>query len=575
MNCYFNSIRPYILGLTIFYISNLAYAQNNTLLIQDINCIDVENGQVNARDVLIQNGSIKDIGKLSAPSDAQIVNGKDKYLMPGMVDGHIHLFQSGGIYTRPDVIDLRKFKPYEEERQWLQENAHDLLRRYLRCGITTVVDVGGPMYNYDIRDKYKGDSNYPNIFLTGPLVSTYQPAAFDIEDSPIIKVNSKEEAIALVHKQAERQPDFIKIWYIALPNQTAESTYEIIEATIKESHQLGYPVTVHATQLNTAKLAVKAGADILVHSVDDPIDQEFIKMLEDNKVSYIPTLVVHGNYIESFINEPLLTNEDFKYANPHILGTLFDPRHLDTDFYSSIKPYAETFKAQLRRQDSIRQLNLKMLSNTNVNITTGTDAGNIGTMHASSFFEELKSMQNSGLTNLQILQASTINAAKMLGQSDQFGQIKKGLQADLIILNDNPIEDLKHLQEPAFVIKSGHLMKADSIVIDSSVDLAQKQLNAYNARKIDPFLEPYSDDVEIYNFPDVLSAKGKENIRPGYASMFENLNNLHCELVNRIDLGNTVIDREKVRGFPGREFSEVIAVYKIEDGKIARVYFIR
>ena len=105
--------------------------------------------------------------------------------------------------------------------------------------------------------------------------------------------------------------------------------------------------------------------------------------------------------------------------------------------------------------------------------------------------------------------------------------------------------------------------------------LAQQQLDAYNARDIDAFMEPYSDSLEIYNFPNQLTGKGKENIRPGYANMFQNSPDLHCELVNRIVLGNTVIDQEKVTGIPGLELLEAIAIYKIKDGKIAQVYFIR
>ncbi|MEM8897020.1 MAG: nuclear transport factor 2 family protein [Bacteroidota bacterium] len=105
--------------------------------------------------------------------------------------------------------------------------------------------------------------------------------------------------------------------------------------------------------------------------------------------------------------------------------------------------------------------------------------------------------------------------------------------------------------------------------------LAQEQLDAYNARDIDAFLAPYADSVEIYNFPDQFVYAGKENMRSRYGNMFEKTPDLHCELVNRIVMGNTVIDQEKVTGIPGRELLEAIAIYKIKDGKIAQVYFVR
>jgi len=105
--------------------------------------------------------------------------------------------------------------------------------------------------------------------------------------------------------------------------------------------------------------------------------------------------------------------------------------------------------------------------------------------------------------------------------------------------------------------------------------LAQQQLDAYNSGDIEAFLVPYSEDVEIYNFPDQLTAKGKDQIRPNYENMFKDLPDLHCELVNRIVLGNTVMDHEKVTGLKGIESLEVIAIYKIKDDKIAQVYFVR
>ena len=269
-------------------------------------------------------------------------------------------FSQGAFIHVPDAIDLREFKDYEDEIKWVRNNAGDLLKRYLSLGITTVIDPGGPMANYRLRDSFNRSDNYATLLLTGPLVSTYQPKAFQISDAPIIKVNNEQEAIDLVKKQLPYKPDFIKIWYIVLSNQTAETTYPIIEATIKESHKNNLKVAVHATQLKTAKLAIKAGADILVHSVDEPVDEEFIAMLVKNKVTYIPTLMVHGKYVEVFNKNPNFSKEDFLYAHPIPLGSLMDPLHLpkgnDLDNFES---YLPKINKNLIRDDSIRKANLK------------------------------------------------------------------------------------------------------------------------------------------------------------------------------------------------------------------------
>lgn len=552
-------------------------AQEGSLLLKNITCIDVVTGTAKPGHVLIREGKIAEItsGK-NIPAADRIVDGTGKWLIPGLVDAHIHLFQSGGIYTRPDVVDLTAFRPYAEEQKWVRENATDLLRRYLRLGITTVIDVGGPLANYALRDKVRNAGAMPNLFLTGPLISTYQPEAFQIDDPPIIKVSTPEEAVALVQKQLPYKPDFIKIWYIVLPDQSAASTYDIVRATIEESHRHNLKVAVHATELSTAKLAMQAGADILVHSVDDPVDDDFIRQLREKQMVYIPTLIVHGKYIETFLQKPNLSPEDFRHANPEALGSLFDPGHFpDPHPLTRYQQYAGRLTESLRAQENQRLRNLNLIAGKPVTIATGTDAGNIGTQHASSYYQEIAQMKKAGMSNAHILTASTLNGAKAIGKEQQLGSIESGKIADLVVLNADPLADIEAIKNIHYIIKDGHLLSPDSLAIETPENLAQQQLNAYNARNLEAFVAPYSEDVEIYNFPNELLSRGKATMRQEYGAMFTQLSDLHVELVNRIVLGNTVIDQERVTGIPGVEVLEAVAIYKIENNKIARVYFLR
>lgn len=105
--------------------------------------------------------------------------------------------------------------------------------------------------------------------------------------------------------------------------------------------------------------------------------------------------------------------------------------------------------------------------------------------------------------------------------------------------------------------------------------LAQEQLDAYNNRDIDAFMKPYSDDVKVYQFPDKLLYEGNGPMRDQYARYFGMTPDLHATLVNRIVQGNTVIDQEEVTRVTGEEPAKAIAIYKIKNGKIAEVYFIK
>lgn len=573
-----NSSKTHFLFAILLLLSVSAWSQQpQPILFQDVSYFHSPSQSFKKGSVLVENGKVKSIGKQSTVAGMmEVVNGKGKYLIPGLTDAHIHLFQSGGLYTRPDALDLTSVRSYDEERTWLKEHAGELMQRYLRLGITTLIDVGGPLSNFEIRDQFQESNQHPNLFLTGPLISTYQPKAFEIEDAPIIKAHSVEEAIELVRAQLPHQPDFIKIWYIDLPDQSAASTYDIVEATIKEAHSHQLKVAVHATQLATAKLALKAGADILVHSVDDPLDKEFISTVKKRGVVYIPTLVVHGNYRRVFGRTYVPSKLDFLYADPFTLGSLYDARNGSMEeIFSKFPDYMA--KSLPKHEEHVRnQLdNLKLLQKEGIVVATGTDAGNIGTLHASSYFDELAAMAKSGLSNGEILLASTLGGAKTVDKESELGSIDVGKNADLVLLNANPLEDIQNLSQVAMVVKGGEKVNLDKLAAASPEELAQQQLNGYNARDIDAFLAPYAEDVEIYSFPGELESKGKDKMREQYAGMFERVPDLHCELVNRIVEGNTVIDHEWVTISKERPLIKAIAIYKIENGKIAKVYFVQ
>ena len=118
------------------------------------------------------------------------------------------------------------------------------------------------------------------------------------------------------------------------------------------------------------------------------------------------------------------------------------------------------------RLTTIALKNLKTLEDAGVTIAAGTDAGNIGTIHGPALFREFQLMKEAGLTNMQILQCATENAAKLFGGEvgSHIGSIEKGNFADLVILNSNPVDDIAHASDIDTVIKNGVAYPADSIL---------------------------------------------------------------------------------------------------------------
>ncbi len=557
--------------------TSVVYAQ--ATLIKDVTIIDVKSGKaVTGQSVLIVDDKIAQTGNLKnikVPAGALVVDGAGKYMMPGLVDAHIHFFQSGGLYTRPDVVDFRKTMPYEKEKAFGLNNASDYLHRYLRLGITTVIDVGGPFANFTIRDSIAKNTIAPNVLVTGPLFSIVERPQFG-DDAPILKITTNKQADELLAKMLLYKPDFIKIWYIADDANPAEKNFSLVKYIAEQTHKNGLKLTVHSTELKTAELAVEAGADILVHSIDDAIIPEaFVKILRDKKVSYIPTLIVGTNYYKSLGGKLPHHPQDLAWANAFAYGSLTDPESMDESVLPRAIKYlrANKIPAVAFLSDSISAINLVKLQKSGINIVSGTDAGNIGTMHASSFLQELEAMQKAGLSNADILKASTINAAVAFGKEKEWGSIEKGKIADLVLLDKNPLESIQHLVTIHAVFKNGKKLPLDSLINETPEAIVQRQVNAYNARDIDAFLNTYADDVELYDYDEKETTRGKQQMRQSYTGMFSTVKNLYCEIENRIVIGNKVIDREKVRA--GTQTIRAVAIYEVERGKIKKVTFMR
>ena len=119
---------------------------------------------------------------------------------------------------------------------------------------------------------------------------------------------------------------------------------------------------------------------------------------------------------------------------------------------------------RLSHEDSVRMVNLKKMIDGGVTIVAGTDAGNIGTQHASSFFDELLAMKESGLSNWQIIQSATINPTKILDKQKSMGSVAVGKKADLVLLNANPVENLDNITHIDLVINKGKLIDPGKIV---------------------------------------------------------------------------------------------------------------
>src|SRR5437762_9382264 len=203
--------------------------------------------------VFIDNGRISSIAAgMVMKYSGRTINCVGKFILPGYIDTHVHFFQSADLFTRPDGADFNTVRPYKDEVAWIKSHLDDVFARYIRCGITSVVDVGGPMWNFEVRKKAKAMQKAPRVAVAGPLISSVSREKLDLGDPPIVKIDTPEQAREFVRKLAEQKLDLVKIWYIVDKDHPVDSFRPIVRATVEESHAHKIRVDRKSTRLNSS-----------------------------------------------------------------------------------------------------------------------------------------------------------------------------------------------------------------------------------------------------------------------------------------------------------------------------------
>jgi len=379
----------------------------------------VENGVIVVRD-----GKVEAAGPASAvrpPSGAATTDLSGLYVVPGLISAHAH------------VSDVQGTKP----RAYTEENTRRQLGLYARYGITTVWSLGGEQAPaFRLRDEQAAPTlDRARLFLAGEIVTGATP----------------EAARQAVVRVAATRPDVIKIRVDDNLGAGQKMAPAVYRAVIDEAHRLNLRVAAHIYYLDDAKDLLRAGVDVIAHSVrDKEIDDEFISLMKARNVPYCPTLT---RELATFVYE---STPDFfadpvflRDADPDMVALLQQPARQAAMRASKT---AQAYKAAL----PLAQRNLAKAAAAGVLIAMGTDSGAFPERFQ-GYFEhlEMAMMVESGLTPAQVLRASTVDAARAM-QIPGIGTLKPGAWADFVALERNPLENIRNTRTIASVWVAGN-----------------------------------------------------------------------------------------------------------------------
>lgn len=412
--------------------------------------------------VLVRDGRIECAGTRAAcpvPAGVGVVDLTGQWITPGLIDAHVHFSQTGWADGRPDSMDVRAAHPYEKVSAELKSHPERFGRSLLCSGVTATFDVGGYPWTLGLPELAEPRADMPRVAAAGPLLSTIDHWLNLPGERQFLHLTDVEAARKGADYLATLGADAVKVWYIAREEKAPGERSALIRAAGEGARKNNLPMIVHATDLEDAKEALRAGAKLLVHSVNDrPVDQEMLDLLKANGTVYTPTLIVSRGYqrmYEGALRKAAPPVDDpNRCVHPDIMARVAETAGASVEFTHEQLMQREM---RLAQREMIAAANLKRVAAAGIPIAMGTDAGNPLTLHGPSVYGELEAMQAAGMTAGQVLVAATRGGAQALGREKDLGTLEKGKAADLLVLGADPNADIKNMRQLRHVMRGGNL----------------------------------------------------------------------------------------------------------------------
>jgi imidazolonepropionase-like amidohydrolase len=415
-----------------------ARKQNNENIIAIIGAtvIDGTGAEPSRQTVVIRGDRIEAVApKIEMPAGARLIDAEGMTLMPGLFDLHTHLPYSS-VSGAPN--------------DWPKN-----LKAYLYCGVTSVVDFGayGEMFEPMRRLIRTGVIAAPRVSLAVRITT---PGGHGAEGGRgelfSLEVSTAREARAAVRRALPYQPEVIKAFtdgwrYGAAPDMTSMNE-ETLTALVDEAHKNGLEVLTHTVTLERAKIAARAGVDVIAHGVGDKVaDEELFKLMKAKGTTYAPTLAVYEprgrDILTPLLGAVLAPSARLAFVPPQNPPT----RPADGSAENGDPPRV--------RRWTVLQNNTAALRKAGITFGVGTDSGVTGTHHGWATLRELQLLVAGGLTPIEAITAATGAASRAIKVDGERGTIAPGKLADLVLVEGEPQKDIRDIEKIKRVFLGG------------------------------------------------------------------------------------------------------------------------
>lgn len=443
----------------------------DALCIENISIVDPVNGLTENQTIIIQAGKISkiaDSGELNLAADNNIIDGSGKFVIPGLWDTHVHF-------------------------AYIEKLAPKMLDFFIAYGVTSVRDIGGRIsFVKDLKERSQANpTQLPRIMIAGPLLDGI-PNVYDgsgVWRPPLsVGLEGVEEAIDQVNKLDSIGVDLLKAYEMLSPEQ--------FKAIIKVGKEKGLKITGHVPlsmdvisasnaglnsieHLKNLEMSCASNADSLlskrremleegkndeggvlrsrIHNAQIPVAlnnydedkaQEVLDVLAENQTWQVPTLTVNVGSTKSFF-----ASEEWQESYQYLPDSIGEHWAKSTQQMMSREPSEFSLKFANWKMEMVNKIYEK-----GIDIMAGTDSPVIYLTPGLSLHEELALLVEAGLSPLDAIKSATLNPARYFDLENELGSVKENMWADLVILNANPLENIKNTKQIHAVIKQGRYL---------------------------------------------------------------------------------------------------------------------